>query len=319
MPLTIEDIFRRLCAVLLRGPRDPHGADSAVFRMCEDIFGQFGRPMHHSPVTGVAMSAGENEPLITLLLDKDIQGFADYVAKSLELDLRINQLAIGQVFPSSRPVAGGESLGQGISGWESGTFGCAVANAANERFLLSCHHVLTRVNSGLAGRDAVWQPSKKDGGGSGDKIGVLHAVAPIVFGGTQANEIDAALAKPDDPAALAAGIKGIGPIAGTATSVPYKMPVKKYGWRTRQTTGTYLYRVNYIQAYKDWGDALFENQLGIFGTREAVFSEDGDSGALVVNQKNEAVGLIFATAPDAKLTFANPIQKVFDFFGVVPV
>jgi len=320
MPSNIEDIYRRLTAILLKGPRDPLTDKSPVYSLCKEILNKIGFSPDKTPVTGIALSLEEDkQKAVYIFLEKDVHQFASFITTFLGLaDFRIKQLTTGLISPSGRPAQGGESLGEGATGGKSGTFGCLVEDAARQTFLLSCNHVLCNVNSGNRGIDPVWQPSYEDGGKPKDRIGVLHDFAPIMFGGTSPNEIDAALAKPDNSSDVLSGLKWLGAINGTTSYLPYRMKVEKVGWKTRNTTGTYLYRTNFIQHYPGHGDALFRDQLGIVGTI-GNFSDNGDSGSVVVNDQREAVGLIFASAPDIRITFANPIYKVFNFFGVTPV
>ena len=319
MPSNLDDIHRRLTVLLLKGPRDPRKSESPIYRLSEEIFKKFGFSPSENPVIGVATEVDDTgKKRLVLFLVWPVDGFGDFLTEFLRLEFRIGQVTTGPIIPSARPAVGGQSLGEGRARGESGTFGCLVADAAGGTYLLSCHHVLCRINSGKKGVDPVWQPSHKDGGTTSDRIGVLHDFAPITFGGVVPNEIDAAIASPARVADAGAGLMRLGPIAGTAATVPYRLPVRKVGWKTKETSGTFLYKTAYIQKFPPHGDALFENQLGIVGT-EGPFSGDGDSGALVINDKNEAVGLVFAESQITKLTFANPIQRVFGFFGVTPV
>ena len=49
-----------------------------------------------------------------------------------------------------------------------------------------------------------------DGGGTADKIGVLHDFKDIDFSGTTPNDIDAAIAKPDSSSDVSSGVRGLG-------------------------------------------------------------------------------------------------------------
>lgn len=46
------------------------------------------------------------------------------------------------------------------------------------------------------------------------------------------------------------------------------------------------------------------------------FAEQGDSGSLVIDEENRAVGLLFATASGVDIAYANPISKVLNYFDV---
>ena len=55
--------------------------------------------------------------------------------------------------------------------------------------------------------------------------------------------------------------------------------------------------------------ALFDNQLVT-----TAMSQGGDSGSLVLDQQNRAVGLLFAGSD--RVTLCNPIQEVFKLLDV---
>ena len=62
---------------------------------------------------------------------------------------------------------------------------------------------------------------------------------------------------------------------------------------------------------------LFDNQLEIDG-EPPPFSRGGDSGSLIINQENKAVGLLFAATHESPaqkgLTYVNPIGPVLSYF-----
>jgi hypothetical protein len=147
----------------------------------------------------------------------------------------------------------------------------------------------------------------------------LEDYSSISFGGFIPNSIDAALVRPNDPNHVIAGLRSCGAINGTAAGLQYRNLVKKIGWKTALRDGNFLYRTSHIQDFNGQ-DALFEDQIGIvWQTPSQPFSDFGDSGSLVINGQNEAVGLLFATAPYIRMSFANPIRRVFAHFGVIPV
>ena len=320
MPANADDIYRRLSMLLLKGPRDLRHFGSAAYRLHATIMERIGVPQDFRPVVGVALRfENEGEKTVCVFVAKELKGLPEVLADALNLRrFRIEQVVTGAIVPNARPAIGSDSLGEGVKGGSSGTFGCLVEDAVGEKFILSCNHVMSKVNSGVKGVDPVWQPSSRDGGSGSDRIGVFSDFAPIVFGGIVANEIDAALAKPDDTSCATGGLRGLGQINGTSSPTPYRSPVEKVGWKTKHTKGTMLYRTSFVQHYPGYGDALFEDQLGIVGLAGR-FSDNGDSGSIVVNTAHEAVGLVFADAPDINMTFANPIRKVFNYFGISPV
>jgi hypothetical protein len=83
MPSNLEDVYRLLIHLLLKGPRDPRKTESAVYRRNEQFMGRFGLAGIESPVVGVAM-APENS--IDILLFHDIEGFSKEVTDFFRLD-----------------------------------------------------------------------------------------------------------------------------------------------------------------------------------------------------------------------------------------
>ncbi len=317
--MNIEDAYRQLVALLLKGPRLSEKDNNPIYVRATDILNQFGYSPENSPITGVSIGVEEERLSLYIFLESQVEGLPQYLSEILRLEqFHLQHIVIGKTRITARPASGGESLGQGVSTGNSGTFGCLVEDPAGNQKLLSCAHVLTEINKGNIGIDEIWQPSVMDGGKSSDRIGLLADYAKILIGGTASNMIDAALADPDQMTDVVDGIKHLGSIKGTATRTSYRDSVKKYGWKTKQTDGHIIYRSSFLQSYPGVGDALFIDQLGIIGNA-GNFSNDGDSGSIVLNDNNEAVGLIFADSPDTGITFANPISEVFNHFGVVPV
>lgn len=308
MALNIEDVYRQLVVLLLKGPRYEETEKNPIYVLSARILGESGFTPKFSPINGVSLTQEDNGELgVCIFLEKEVEGLSGFLMKEMNIEkFPIRQLVIGTTRTTGRPAVGGESLGEGRHGGQSGTFGCLVEDAAGSRSILTCNHVVSEVNKGIIGSDVIWQPSYRDGGTSGDRIGLLHDFSKIEFGGTVPNQIDAALVVPDCKGDVVGGIMSLGTINGTAANVSYRTFVKKYGWKTKKTDGHFLYRTSFIQNYPGYGDALFVDQLGIVGC-EGAFSNDGDSGSLVINSHQEAMGLIFAESPDTGITFANPI------------
>lgn len=89
--------------------------------------------------------------------------------------------------------------------------------------------------------------------------------------------------------------------------------MKKRGRTTELTNGYITFTYTNIIINYDPGYACFEGQIAIRGMPPP-FSARGDSGSLVVDMYNGAVGLLFAG--NERITFANPIDWVLDRFRV---
>lgn len=211
-----------------------------------------------------------------------------------------------------RPVPGGVSVGHHrIS---AGTVALVVAKEDGSRYILSNNHVLANCNNANAG-DPILQPGSIDGGRHpADTIGSLSAFLPLLFGGTQANTIDAAIAAVDPQMVISKNIS-YGAV-GACQPAKIGMKVKKSG-RTTQLTDGQIQSVNTTVRvnYGANGIALFTDQIVVVGASGAVFSQGGDSGSLIVTKKgNHPVGLLFAGSPSH--TLANHIAPVLSQFGV---
>jgi hypothetical protein len=104
------------------------------------------------------------------------------------------------------------------------------------------------------------------------------------------------------------------------------MSVAKDGRTTGYTEGKIVgvaadIPVAYPGPNGSWLYAWFQDQLVIQGFNRQ-FSDEGDSGALVVEENTrQPVGLLFSGSQDrqtgASYTYANPIEKVISALGIV--
>jgi len=239
-----------------------------------------------------------------------------------------------------RPAPGGISIGHFKV--TAGTLGTAVRDrASGERLILSNNHVLANSNQAAVG-DPVLQPGAIDGGSpNSDTLarlerfveiqfdqepptcgiaklvaGVLNGLAKLVGSrhrlrviqeNPQAiNRVDAALAKPVNPADLLPEILDIGAVQGKREPA-LGLAVRKSGRTTGYTTG----QINVIDttvtvSYGESRTARFEGQ---FVTTP--MSQGGDSGSLLVDGETpRAVGLLFAGS--AQATIYNRIEDVLE-------
>lgn len=214
-----------------------------------------------------------------------------------------------------RPAQPGVSIGHHKT--TAGTFGAIVkGNFPGGVAILSNNHILANGTNGRDGLsrtgDAILQPGPYDNGTFKDIIARLYSFCPLIFekrsGKGKLNTIDAALAVPIQPDLVKGSILDLGIVRST---IPAKlgMAVFKSG-RTTGVTGGSIFSVgNTIRVEGKDNTLIFEEQIGITAR-----SEGGDSGSLVVNKSGKAVGLLFAGSK--RYTFINPIDKVFDYFGV---
>jgi hypothetical protein len=208
-----------------------------------------------------------------------------------------------------RPVGPGVSIGHPKA--KGGTFGAvARQRKTGELLILSNNHVLANCISILDIRaklgDPVLQPSASDGGIYTMMIGRLYNWVPLKDTGS--NLVDAAVAKPLSHDLISCEVRGIGRICGTAAGVP-GMRIKKVGHTTGLTHGK-ITEVNYSVTIPFAGkEYLFCDQLAA-----RIHCREGDSGSIVVDDQNRAVGLLFA-AQDG-LGIINKIEHVMHLLNI---
>lgn len=242
-----------------------------------------------------------------------------------------------------RPAPGGVSIGHYKI--TAGTLGAVVtARNTGKRLILSNNHVLANSNDAVEG-DAILQPGPHDGGDTAeDVIAKLHRFVPIefstappecgvakviatlgnllarVFGSShrlkaiktsaETNRVDAALAVPVTDDLISDEILDIGEVKGWNEDVQIGTPIKKSGRTTALTEGTVQVLDSTINVqYGEGKIATFTGQI-VAGP----MSQPGDSGSLVVDVDNRAVGLLFAGSDQS--TVFNPIKDVISLLEV---
>ena len=212
----------------------------------------------------------------------------------------------------TRPLRSGLSIGfASTEDFVVGTIGAIVMRGA-DRFVLGNNHVLAFENS-LPPGTAILQPSRLDNGQNGtDRVGALAEFVRLEpFG----NQMDAAIARIAPQIAVTAGFAH-GPRLASGLPLPAvtEMRITKLGRTTGRTDG----RIDDISVDVavdfETGQFVFEDQL-MLRASSAPFSDDGDSGALVVaTAQKRPVGLLFAGS--ASHALATPIDRVLAGFGV---
>ena len=224
----------------------------------------------------------------------------------------------------------------------AGTLGCLVEKNG-DIFILSNNHVLANSNAAQPG-DPILQPGPYDGGRfPEDHIANLEAFIPITFGNTPStcetaggisafldtaarlvgsgvrfqpisvqaadNLVDAAIARPLNPADVIDEIMEIGVIQGTTQGV-LGLAVKKSGRTTALTTGE-IEQID-VTVNVQYGT----NQIATFTDQlmAGAMSQGGDSGSAVLDANNRLVGLLFAGSDTT--TIFNRVENVFAALGV---
>lgn len=195
-----------------------------------------------------------------------------------------------------------------------GTFGCLVkinGDTSGRLYILSNSHVLA--NQGVANvGDEIRQPGPKDGGRpSKDLIATLDNWVPFVFSATgYPNLVDAAIARVRRMTSVDNKIRilGIQPV-GVSRTLRRGMRVKKVGRTTDYTIGEIRdinYRLALIYSRPGGGSGRAGLSDQVLCTR---YTAGGDSGSVVLNNRNRVVGLHFAGSPSTSIF--NRITHVF--------
>jgi catechol 2,3-dioxygenase-like lactoylglutathione lyase family enzyme len=260
------------------------------------------------------------------LIPRSIDGFpTDVIERTFELLVEAKPAettesrAAGAAVDSKtyNPIVGGISIGpcRSINGHtHSGTLGAVVADAESGKLLaLSNFHVMC-VDTDWNKGDAIAQPSRGDGGVCPSSV--IGSILRASVGG----EVDCAVAALSRARPSAQQIVDVGYVRGSADA-SLGGAVRKRG----RTTGLTYGSVDGIaQTLKlNYGDGIgwrtLTHQIGIApdGEMNQAFSVKGDSGSVVVNEKNAVIGLLFAGGAADGSSSANPIASVTAALSIV--
>jgi hypothetical protein len=223
-----------------------------------------------------------------------------------------------------RPLEAGASVGLAATP-AAGTLGFVVEDD-DAYYALSNNHVLADVNAADPG-DPVAQPGPLDRNPTAATlIGVLDRYVPISF--RRSNVVDCAAAMLLEDVEFFQGwteaIPGVVRGVHRITEADLGRTVRKAGRTTGVTEGT-ITSVDVDRLQVDMGEpgrpriAVFSDQIEIAGKDGSLFSDSGDSGSLIVDDRDRAVALLFSGGQDENgidLTFANRIERVLSKLGV---
>ncbi len=247
----------------------------------------------------------------------DIDGIVtDVLERNYELQVVSHQLDVSAQADTTHYAAleGGISMGpsRAIGGFIfAGTLGAIVMdNANNQRAALTNFHVACVDNSWHVG-DRMVQPSRIDTGSvPADEFGAIVRA-------TLSSNVDGAVISVDSGKSTSCQVVEIGQVRGTKAAT-LGMSVRKRGRTTGLTYGSVDGLASTVNI--DYGDGIgvrtLSNQVSIKAdtTRNALFSDHGDSGSVIVDDSGYVVGLLFAGAGAG--TIANPIAAVLSELNV---
>jgi hypothetical protein len=214
-----------------------------------------------------------------------------------------------------RPLEAGASVGNYAT--SAGSIGCIVEDDF-AHYILSNHHVLAGPSVAESG-DPVVQPGPTDAEPTEETVvGALSRVVPLSE--RRVNLVDCALARIipglefwDAWNESIGGRRGQGGrLTGARRLTPRDLgrPVTKVGRTTGITEGV-VQLVDLDDLEVNLGQTTprvvtFKEQIEIAGKDGSVFSRNGDSGSLVVDDAGYAVGLLFA---GSDYSYANHVDE----------
>lgn len=207
----------------------------------------------------------------------------------------------------------------------AGTLGCFVVarRAPHYISLLTNNHVIAGENAQSSGAPLVQQGTLDGGELADDQIGELGNY--VRLRPAQINHVDAALGDLHEEIAIdpsRIGNLGMFRGLGDATQLGPRAQVYKVGRTTGQTRGRITaIEVDNVEVKYDLGWLRFDGQIEIEGAGRGAFSDEGDSGSLIVDEHLRGIGLLFAGgvaggANGRGLTYANPLEAVLDALKV---
>ncbi|MGA7239574.1 MAG: hypothetical protein WBY44_28085 [Bryobacteraceae bacterium] len=194
----------------------------------------------------------------------------------------------------------------------------AIVQKGGKMFILSNNHALANSNAAPAGTP-IFHPGLLDQPDlTTDQIAILTSFVTITADAN--NVVDCAIAELLDSVPFSSEIlPDVGRLSSaTPVAAAEGMTVVKAGRTTSATVGTVFETNGTVPVLYPFGSATFESQIFVKDGDEA-FSDDGDSGALVVDQASKAgTGLLFAKTSDG-FTACNPLSAVLTALGVTLV
>lgn len=213
-------------------------------------------------------------------------------------------------------------IGASIAHFEdtAGTIGCFVSVAdSSDRFVLSNSHILARCGNAQVGDDVV-QPGPADYGSCPSDV-VAGYTKCVHWKPFDPNYVDCAIAAlRDDVQVDPDDLGSLGKLRGTVDLDEIDGDMDTLVAKIGRTSGTTRGRISAIEVDEisiNVGSMAvrFDGQIEIEGADQSAFCVPGDSGSLVVDELNRAIGLVFAGSSvggsnQCGFTYANPINAV---------
>lgn len=189
-----------------------------------------------------------------------------------------------------------------------GTIGCVLRKDGERRFLLSANHVIAQEDRAELGTPIV-QPVS--GAEDVRRIGVLADKQPLAATG---NLMDAAIARFTVDDFIVPQFNGKSIAAMRTAELKTGDRVFKFGQTTFETTATVLSPViSNIKLDMRFGSYRFDEQIEIHSAAGSPFADGGDSGALVYDEDDRAVGIVIG-GDGLTRTYVTPIRRILARF-----
>jgi len=217
-----------------------------------------------------------------------------------------------------RPACGGTSIAHYRFSVGTLTVGVGDQERPDIAYILSCSHVLALASMARLG-DPILQPSALEGGTLPyDFVGTLARFVPLSANPAIPNVVDGAIALAVPAAGVSLGqVADLGSVQGIRPKETLAIGerVRSVGSATGLLEGFIVslnttIKANYATLGLRTGTFVFEGQ--IVTTPMSAF---GDSGALLLDDGNNAVGMLFAGSD--LTTGYNPIEEVQQQLGIV--
>ncbi len=264
-------------------------------------------------------------PAVEKAVPRSIAGFPVEVIVTGAFAARAGNINLPDLYRRVRwrPVYGGVSGGHILM--TAGTIGAVVSDIeSGEMMVLSNNHVFANgtmlQKPGASVGDAILQPAWLDAGSSVDTVATLERWVPLDLEGD--NLVDCALARPVSEGMFVPLVVGDAGPDGTLRCIAVKgtvaarggETVHKYGRTTGHTSGEII-------------DADFTTCIKYSGADPLVFVDQilacikvdgGDSGSLLLDDQDRAIGLVVASAraDGVYYAIANKIRNVEAMLGI---
>lgn len=300
---------------------------NAIINICHNEFSNF-QSIYNVIGIGlgskVTMGINTNEPCIKVLVTKkqpltklNSKDIIPKIYKELKTDI----IEIGEISQLSlkdrvRPLVFGCSI-MPLRAPYTGTAGALVTDGI-DYYILSNNHVLCICNKIPIG-EPILQPSRMDGGiYPDDVVAYLYKFIPLITnsqGSKILNFADAAIAKIYKRVPFTSYIQSFGTPRGVIANPDIGTKVKKNGRTSGITTGQ-IVATNVTYSQPSSATVLSEVENILY--RDAIITDSvsmpGDSGSLLLDEDNFAIGLLHSGS--LNVSISSPIDMILSYFGV---